>query len=120
MQPEDGGWALASTTTDGSTATEGARIVRPACTPGTEISEMPTWDPISGTGGEARPGTGIRSQPDAPAGARSGRAAGLCAKATRSVPSFPGASKFTGIPWPAAPAQLPDPHMVLVSPSTAA
>ena len=28
--------------------------MRLACTPGTVIPVMPTWDPMSGTGGEAR------------------------------------------------------------------
>src|ERR1700689_1049065 len=124
MQPDGWGWALASTTADGSPpGTEGARIVRLACTPGTEMAVMPTWDPITGPGGEARAGTLIRSQPEPPAGTRSdwtlavactgsltwpvavctvtrltgGPIVGLSAKATRIVPGFTLASKSTWI-----------------------
>src|SRR5580692_3361731 len=121
MQPDGCGWALARTTADGSPGTDGATIVRLARTPGTSISAMPAWEPISGTGWLARPVIVIRSQLDRPAGTRSGwplpvtctasltRPAAVCtvtrltggpiealsAKATRIVPGFSLVSKFT-------------------------
>ena len=88
----------------------------------------------------------IRSQPDAPSGTRSGCAAlvaatgsatwpaavdtrtcatggpseELSSKATEIVPGSTGASKSSWIHWPTGPFQLPDSHLVRMSPSTAA
>ena len=52
MQPEGWGSSLARTTADGSApGTEGAAMTRPACTPGTAMSEMATSEPSTGSAG---------------------------------------------------------------------
>src|SRR6266566_2026434 len=107
---------------------------------------MATWVPTASRGCELRPVTVIRSQLDAPAGTRrrcgalvtatesatrpaavdtrtcatDGPSEDLSSKATEIVPGSTGESKSTWIHWPAAPVQLPDSHLVRMSPSTAA
>src|ERR1700677_3988015 len=73
MHPDGCGAAFASTTAVGSPppGRAGATIVLAACTPGIEISDIPTCAPRSVSGGETRPVTVIRSQLAAPLGTRS-------------------------------------------------
>ncbi len=146
MHGDASGWALASTTAAGRTCgTPGATMTRPACTPGTVISLIPTWAPTSGCGCAARPVTVIRSQPVGPGGTRSGwgrpvtwtrsvrlpaavvtatwvtagPSAVLSVKAASITRGSRRAPKLSWSHCPTGPVRLPDSHIVRMSPSTA-